>query len=136
MKLGAGLLAAALLAVACAESAAPTTAPRTISGTFTLENGEPADRSGGDCRGTRGYGDMRSGVDVTVRDAAGTIVGTARLAADSAYRYGNGCRYLFTVGPLPDSGFYSVEVGRRGDLTYSAAELDAMGWRVELDLGR
>lgn len=36
---------------------------------------------------------------------------------------------------MPGAAFYTIEVGRRGALTYSAAELDARGWTVALTLG-
>lgn len=122
---------------ACGGSGSPSdTAARTLTGAFELENGEATDRSGGDCKGTGGYSDMKSGVEVIVKDAAGVIIGQTRLAADSAFLYGNGCRYTFEVPALPVSGFYTVTVGKRGDQTYSEADLEAMGWAVSLHLGK
>jgi hypothetical protein len=134
---------AILLLVAACGGTAPSQSPeaRTITGTFLLSNGElPDDRDAGGCSGTGGYADIKVGTGVVVRDAEGTIVGTAALAIDpngpAPFASGNyQCGYAFTVAGLPDSAFYQVEVASRGALTYSLADLEAKAWRVSLDLG-
>jgi len=136
------LLIAALLVVGCGGPAtipSPLAAGREIHGTFVLSNGEPPDREAG-CSGTGGYSDVGVGTDVVVRDAEGTIIGTSALAVDSqgpepagsgAYQ----CGFVFVVPNLPESTFYTVSVGRRGERTYSLAEMEASGWAVDFTLG-
>jgi hypothetical protein len=36
---------------------------------------------------------------------------------------------------LPEADFYSVEVAQRGDVVYSAEQLTAANWTVDLELG-
>jgi len=131
---------AALLVVGCgapAASAQPSLS-REIHGTFRLSNGEEPDRTEG-CSGTGGYSDVRVGTDVVVRDAAGTIIGTSSLTvdADGPEPAGSGayqCGFAFVVS-VPESAFYTVAVGKRGELTFSKAELEAKGWTVGFELG-
>jgi len=117
---------------------------RDIAGTFVLFNGEAkeVDRSDDDCRETGGYDDVR--MDVVVRDESGAIIATDRTEALPPKEDGNAgerqrerwtCRYAFTV-TVPDAPFYTVEVGNRGEQTYSRADLEAAGWSVELTLGQ
>jgi hypothetical protein len=47
---------------------------------------------------------------------------------------GGRCAYTFAV-EVPDADFYAVEVGRRGVLTYSNAEMGTRGWSVWFTLG-
>ena len=45
-----------------------------------------------------------------------------------------GCTVVFEV-EVPDADFYSVEVGRRGEIAYNREELAERGWGVSLTLG-
>lgn len=133
------LVVVALLIVGCATPAASPVL-RTITGTFVLAADKPIIREAGDCQGTGGYDDIGAGVQVTVRDEGDKIIGTGRLAAvpptsNTPAEVHRTCRYSFTVAGLPDTTFYSVEVSRRGAVTYSRAELEGRGWKAELTLG-
>lgn len=114
---------------------------RTIDGTVTV--GDTGSLSsvffadGESCYGRGGYSDIKPGTQVVVRDGSGMILGKGALADSSFSKSENGgsCLLQFTVTDIPESDFYAITVGRRGDLTYSSAELAAAGNRVDLSLG-
>ena len=116
-----------------------------------------------DCEGEGGYSDFGPGMNVTVRNGEGTIIGSGAtrsltaedvpegeseevLAGASSFSaaqqnaylsdagFGFGCTVAFEL-EVPDAEFYEIEVGRRGELSYSRSELEAMDWDVELTLG-
>lgn len=137
------VLAACALVVGCGGSSSPATSERTITGEVRLNNGDTVVRSDGECQGTGGFDDISAATQAVVKNDAGTIVGTTRMAAvplvdpvDRRERYlaKRRCDYTFTV-VVPDSPFYSIEVGRRGALTYSRSELEDAGWAVEMSIG-
>lgn len=118
-----------------------------ITGSFTLiDTGVVGTWDG--CFGSGGYDDFGAGMNVTVRDGQGNIVGvgsteslseadrTGAWADDVTFSEDStvSCVVKFIVEVKP-AEFYSVEVGSRGELAYSAAELEAAGWHVELSLG-
>lgn len=106
----------------------------TILGTFTLTQTEDVDTIGGGCQGTGGYSDIASDRSiVTVKNESGTILATATLT--NGIGSGFICRLSFTV-KVPTAKFYSVEVGRRGALTYSYDEMVGQNWHVDLTLGK
>ena len=155
-------LVAALALGACGgggddEAAPGTTEPEfpIVSGTFALngENMNDIDGNWTSCSGTGGYDDFRAGMDVTVRDGSGKIIGTGsarnmdpgdepeanpitplEFAAVAAKR-ADGCTLKFEVPLVEAADFYAVEAGSRGDLTYSHAELEATDWWIQLTLG-
>lgn len=49
-------------------------------------------------------------------------------------RADGGCTLVADV-EVDDSKFYVVEVGSRGDITYTKADLEAEDWAVKLTLG-
>ncbi|MGQ0846519.1 MAG: hypothetical protein ACT4QF_20545 [Sporichthyaceae bacterium] len=114
---------------------------RTITGSISLIDPDnsaqwaAASRSASTaCQGDGGYSDMRAGSSVSVSDSAGKIVGVSALETGRAQSSGV-CEFSFRVPSLPDSDFYQVQVGRRGQLPSSAAELKKNNWTVELSLG-
>ena len=102
-----------------------------IIGTFTL--GPDGTQSAGSCNGTGGYRDIKAGLPVTLRDGAGAVLATSRL--DNGTRDGRRCTFGFQLPDIPQAEFYAVEVGRRGELTYSFAEMQASDWKVSLTIG-
>jgi hypothetical protein len=46
-----------------------------------------------------------------------------------------GCQFWFKVDNVPPATFYRVEVGRRGEISYSLGQLKQASWSVELPLG-
>jgi hypothetical protein len=91
--------------------------------------------------GTGGYSDIGPGTDVVVRDGSNNVLGVAALG-DGQHRatpdsgIGGGCIWQTTVHNVPTGkSFYTVEVGHRGEQTYSPSQLDKSGWLVDLTLG-
>jgi hypothetical protein len=131
----------ALLLVGCT-AAAPTPAPTPqthhLTGTFTLNQHDPVVRyQGNQCNGTGGYDDIKPGLPVTVKDGAGAIIGLGALVSSQAapvYTDDRQCVYSFEV-TVPDVPFYSVEVGHRGAVAKSRADVEAQGWTVAVTLG-
>lgn len=82
---------------------------------------------------SRGYGDIRPGADVTVKDGAGTIIATGRLQRGEWTR--SACVLPIIVEDVPKAAFYEISVGRRGEQRYSHAELEEMGFLLILTIG-
>jgi hypothetical protein len=104
-----------------------------VTGSITVRDTEQTYSTGSSCRTDGGYDDVGVGTDVVVKDGAGEIIGVGSLEegqADSAYD----CRFDFSL-EVKDSEFYSFEVGDRGELRYSRADLDSKGWVVGFSLG-
>lgn len=129
-----------------------------ITGTFTLLK-IVEERSGGSCSGEGGYSDIDEGQQVVVKDAEGRTLakgnlGAGRLVGFPEATSGNDedtdsdpdrsaaddldfsyCQFKFTVEDVPEADFYAVSVGRRGELTYSYAEMKKRDWKVSFSLG-
>jgi serine/threonine-protein kinase len=85
-----------------------------------LRSGE---KSAGFCRVKDGYEDLRTGASVVVTDAEGDVVGVGSLV--DVDRSAEECRYSFEIANVPEgSAAYGVEVGSRGLVRYTRAELD------------
>ena len=99
------------------------------------------------CSGIGGYSDFGSGMDVSIRDADGKIIGTTsprnfstsdlssddedlKSAAVSTQDNSElACGVVYGPISVPKSEFYEVEIGSRGTLTYSHEDLvDAKFW--------
>lgn len=94
------------------------------------------------CFGSGGYDDFGAGMDVTVTDGDGKIIATGTTEnlteadedADTAKEADFFCVVKFAT-EVPKVPFYEIEVGSRGDLSYSQEELAAEDWHVEMSLG-
>jgi len=100
---------------------------------------DSAIRGGNDnCYGTGGFADMDGYMQVTVRDANGSIIATDHT---SNGKRPNGeyssvvCNFSFKLNNIPKSNFYSIEIGRRGKLNYSFEQMQEMQWDLGLSLG-
>jgi hypothetical protein len=120
----------------------------TLSGdtkSYTWEPGEP-------CSGSGGYSDLRGGSDVVVKDREGTVIGKGSLGSGVGVAVrqdcgapgehplcdpmgGRVCKLSFTVDGIPRSDFYVVEMGKRGQFTYSFDEIQSQDWSVEYAIG-
>ena len=87
------------------------------------------------CRGGGGYADIDSGMGVTLRDGDGTIIGTTSLSVGRT-EGGRTCIFEFTFEDVPEAKFYAIEAGNRGELTFSAEDLEEQNWTVGLEIGR
>lgn len=88
-----------------------------------------------ECHGLGGYADMDIGTQFSIKDAAGTLIGFGALT-DS--HYGPApfhCSLQGRAENVPDAPIYSVEVGRRGTINFTRAQLEANGWLAQLTLG-
>jgi hypothetical protein len=106
-----------------------------ITGTFTLLGTEGDDflnlTTG--CTGTGGYDDVQAGLQVTVSDQTGTVIGNGALG--SGETIGEGCQFRFQVDNVPLATFYRLEVGRRGEISYSLDQMKRASWSAALTLG-
>lgn len=109
----------------------------TITGTFTLKDDSPStyapsiDVDGSACEGTGGYSDVNAGTPVTVKNGKGEILTTSYLEEGQGGRYM--CTFGITFEVTEGQDRYVVNVGRRGELSFSFEELKASG--VSLVLG-
>lgn len=91
-----------------------------------------------DCYGTGGYGDIKGGMSVTIQDGKGNILAIGRTGNGThpSSEYSSvQCVFDFQVDDVPKSDFYSIQVGRRGQLNYSYEEMKSKNWEVSLSLG-
>lgn len=109
----------------------------TVTGSFTIIDDSPSysypliDVSGSSCTGARGYSDVSAGTQVTVKNGKGDVLATSELQSG-----GGGslrCTFPFTFDISEGEDRYLVSVGRRGELSFSFADLKSRG--VELTLG-
>lgn len=136
--------------------------PLKITGSFSLRSDNLAG-SWDSWSGRGGYSDFGRGMNVTVRNGAGEIIGsgqTRNLRTDDLGRLADDdsdtddkpptalesaalfaqllertrCTVWFEA-EIAEADFYSVSVGRRGELTYSSRELEEKNWHIELSLG-
>lgn len=103
-----------------------------IAGHFLLK--DPKVRTpGAECAGSGGYDDIHAGAQVRVTNEDGKVLGVSALGSGTPA--GLYCSFSFTVDPLPKASVYSFEVSRRGQISYTAKQLETALWMVELSLG-
>ncbi|GAA1095678.1 hypothetical protein [Pseudonocardia alni] len=125
------LILATIVIAAIADLGAPST--RTVSGVMTVLSGSGSLYSGssyGACTLSGGYDDITAGTTVTARDSSGTIAGVGALGSGTGSSYG--CAFSFTVDDVPASDFYTVEVGHRGEVTFTDAAVRDGDLRLSL----
>ncbi len=118
----------------------------TISGTFVLYDEDILPKTlpgrfvamlGRICYASGGYGDIKGGAEVIVKDGAGKVIGKGSLwEGRREGQITDACAFPFQVTFIPDADFYEIEVGRRGSLIFSHRELESIGWLVGFELGR
>jgi hypothetical protein len=86
----------------------------------------------GRCWGIGVYEDVSGGAGVLVRDGTEAVIAASFL--EGGVRSSTGCDLGFLVEVPADLDTYTVEVKNVGGINYSAVELDALGWAVQLDL--
>ncbi|MBA2489231.1 MAG: hypothetical protein H0V36_07945 [Chloroflexi bacterium] len=86
------------------------------------------------CWGTGGYSDIRAGMNVTVKDENGKLLGASSLGPGKPSGSSR-CTFEFSVPDVAEANIYSIESGRRGALSYPRVELEAMGWSLGLSNG-
>lgn len=109
----------------------------TLTGTFTLIDSEISRTLDG-CAGTGGYSDVKTGLQVVVKNEKNEILAVGALGDDNNYSGQHAqvaCDFPFSIKDLPRATFYQIEVGRRGSLKYSFDELRNAKWMVQFSLG-
>lgn len=119
----AGMLAGIVILFETTSGPSPAAAAPelTITGSLTLPLGAGIDVWGtGSCAGRRGYDDIQAGTQVVV--SAGAVLGLGKLSPGDLTE--NGCVFTFTLVGVPAGhSFYAVEVGRRGAVQYTEADV-------------
>lgn len=137
--LGAVIFAAVVAAAAfLSVSGSGALAPRhDITGTFELSDTSTISSgilaAGSTCEGTGGYSDIGLGTNVTLKDGDGKLLATGSLGLGKGGS--TRCTFTFTLSGVPETPFYTVEVGRRGALSYSLADMKSFDWTLGLTLG-
>jgi hypothetical protein len=94
-----------------------------------------------DCVGTAGYSDIGPNTQVTIRSGDARVLGVGVLgpglgAKGNAVTPEANCSWSLRINDVPTGEqFYSVEVGRRGGITKSEADLKANRYEFEVSLG-
>ena len=111
-----------------------------VKGLFTIiksyDNERFINTSGEDsfCFGYGGMDDLKFATPVTITDEQGKILAIGELEAGR--EDSDGCTMSFKIDNIPKASFYSVEVARRGKVTYSFDRMVESGWRVGLSVGK
>ena len=134
-------VALAALASGC-DRAPPPPAGHDLSGEYTVHGLFPAPggvrRTGQPCRAADvGYPEIGPGTAVTVRNAAGGVLGTATLGPGTLrvdVLRTQHCVHRFAL-TVPDAQAYRIEVDARGVVEFTRADLERSGWRAGLSIG-
>jgi hypothetical protein len=127
-----GLLSVALAVTLFLWLGPSGTTTHDVTVTFMLTD---ADTAGAGCVGQGGYSDIGAGTPVTIKSGSGDILGASELGAGTAAA--GSCLWTVKIPAVPlGQPFYSAEVGRRGAITSSAAELKSNGYAFEVSLGQ
>jgi hypothetical protein len=104
-----------------------------IKGSLTLKD-DFYGEVGQFCSGGGGYSDIQSGRQVLVKDQKGETLATGELGIGKIISY-NHCQFAIEVNGVRKAEFYTIQIGRRGDLTYSYQEMKDKNWQLKLSLG-
>lgn len=127
-----------LIATGCSAAAddAPEVEKQSLSGTFLVPGTPPSSSTGaykgGRCEGVDGYDDFTEGMQISLLDDAGKTLSVATFPMGKFREDGSkmdkqkaGCIFDFTFDDFTpiESGYYTVDMGRRGDVKYAHDEL-------------
>jgi hypothetical protein len=132
----------AMIATAClaltgcggADAAAPKA--KTVTVNFHLADYDTAYFQ---CQGAGGYSDIGPGTTETNKNGDGKVLGAKSLGTGKSSTNGRQaafCDWTVRIPGVPaGEKFYSTEVGSRGAVTSSAADLAKADWTVNVSLG-
>jgi hypothetical protein len=139
----AAVVLAALVAGCTGKAAAPKPAvPQVhrLEGNYTVHGIFRHRNYGSPCMAAdAGYADIQAGTPVVVRDTSGAVVGSATLG-DGTLRQqplrgrDDDCLFRFSL-TVPDRAEYRIEVGTRGTVRFSQADLERAHWTANLTIG-
>ncbi len=129
----------AVLLASCSNGHKPALPPRhQLSGEYAVHGVYPHRSEGMPCKAKDvGYPDIRPDTPVTVRDGTGALLGRTTLGNGTLRRtilIRDDCVHRFSL-TVPDRGAYEIEVGTRGSLAFSRADLERNQWEVSLGIG-
>lgn len=106
-----------------------------VTGSMTVFDDDIFSSSDGSCYipDSSGYDDMNQGKEVVILNAEGERLTTTEFGPGEGERFSY-CTFEFDFTVLEGEREYLVEIGRRGSLSYSEAELKTPG-AVALSLG-
>jgi hypothetical protein len=108
-----------------------------VVGTFEVDNTDTTLSAitvvGGTCKGTSGYSDLGPGTPVTLKDGDGKLLGTTTLGTGSGTAVR--CTFSFNFTNIPEVSFYTLEVGRRGGISYGLSDMKAQSWSMGATIG-
>jgi hypothetical protein len=97
------------------------------------------------CFPNDGFKDLNVGAMVIVTDEAGVVIATGEIAPHPNGAFfntnlfdpqgnlvGAHCLFRVDVKGVPDSNFYTINIGPRKGPTWSLSELEALNWHTEL----
>lgn len=113
----------------------PGVRPGTVTGTFTLTETSSISRSGGTCSGNGVYSDFGPGMNVTIENELGGIIGTGTTESVDDGEDSPFCEVTFEITDLPESKLYVIGTEGRGNFSYSRADMEEMGWHVGVTFG-
>jgi hypothetical protein len=97
------------------------------------------------CETRGGYSDVGIGMQATVHDPSGTVIGFSTfedVGVSTETEIGplggpipTECTFTTIARSVPDAPSYGIEVGSRGTVQFRQADLAAHNWAAELSLG-
>ena len=101
----------------------------TVTGEFVLYDSDMYS-----CSPSTGYNDIGSSTPVTLKNESGTLIGSTSLGMGTGS--GSTCTWRYSFpGVSTDFTYYTVSVGRRGEITTSHSEMVSNGWKFSTSLG-
>jgi hypothetical protein len=106
-----------------------------VSGTFTVFDRDEwlLSDEGDSCFPDGGYGDVNSSTQVVVRSGSSTELARTNLGSGQIGIF-QGCQFSFDLSLTEGESIYIVEVGDRGEISYTWEEITAPA-AIELSLG-
>ena len=138
------LVLVALLAGCSGKAAMPklaAPASHQLAGNYTVHGIFSHRNYGTPCRpADAGYADIHAGTPVQVSDATtGAVLGSATLGGGILRQQplvgrDDDCRFQFSL-TVPDRNTYKIEVGKRGAVQFTRADLEKSHWTANLTIG-
>ncbi|HET8930786.1 MAG TPA: hypothetical protein VFN21_09035 [Acidimicrobiales bacterium] len=135
------IAALALVVVAGVVVFTLTSGSKTHSLTGTVALVAPGDISGenASCKGTNEFAEFGPGMEVTVTDGDGAVIGegtTTNQSSDDASDEAAGVRCVvdFQVD-VDDAAQYQIDVGEMATQSFDRSDLEADDWHIVLNLG-
>lgn len=118
-------------------SPSPTSTTHTLQVQVALLAGSDMHYTGtGDgCVSAGPYSDVAPGMQATIKDANGNILGIAEFETPGTSPSLGECDFTATATNIPEVPFYAVDLGRRGSVQFSLSELEQHGWVAGLSIG-